>query len=472
MEEKDVSDLVRRYEQMLESGKSIYFDAEEFDDLAEYYDMLDDLETAKKLVDSGLKIHPGNQSLLLKSARFVIYSGQYREALEYLNKTFDGYDFELYLLKIECLLNLDLYSEANLLAEEVLNDDETDEEVIFAELGFLYEESDYYDDAISFFEQSLAFEHTNIEVLAELSYAYEMCDNFALAVDATNKILDIDPYSYEAWTNMGKLYSLQGQYEKAIDAFDFALTIDDSDADLLKLKAHCFSLCNRTDEAIALFEECIVLNPEDESLYYSLSDCYFSLELYDDMLCSLNRYEKLHGKTAEIFAKKALAYLQKEEMEQACLLMQSGMEIDPESEDLNIVAGEFYFRLGEYAKSEVFFLKTYGKEQDDRVMLDRLSLISIAKNDIDKAIEYTESLEQVAPDHSTKIRLALLYFEVGDRQKFNEYLNTFNDEELKLLTELFFSDENFVLPTITREALISKLNDARECRQLFKNIVY
>jgi hypothetical protein len=107
-------------------------------------------------------------------------------------------------------------------------------------------------------------------------------------------------------------------------------------------------------------------------------------------------------------------------------------------------------------------------------MIDRLSLISIAKGDVAKAIEYTEKLADIDPGYLVRMRLVLLYFEANDKQKFNQCLNAFDDEELKSLVGLFFSDEKqrtFPL-SATREMMISKLNDARERRQLFKNIVY
>lgn len=471
MKEKDISALIRKYEQMLESGRSIYFDAEEFDDLAEYYDMLDEIDSAKQVVETGLKIHPENPSLLLKTVKFMIYAGKYNEALEYMNKTFDSYDFELYLLKIECLLQLNLYDEADVLTQDVLNDEDTDKDIIFSELGFLYSETEYYDEAISFLEESLAHNPQNIDVLTELAYAYEVRSYFDSAIIVINKLLDIDPYSFDGWVNLGKFYSLQDEFEKAIDAFDFALTISESN-DVSKLKAHCLSLCNRVEEAIVVFKECITDNPYDESLYYSLSECYFSLGQYDEMLHCLDKYEELHGVTAEMFAKKALIYLQKEDFDTAYSFLQSGMEIDGESEDLNIVAGELSFRLGKYALAESYFLKAYEKTQANTTMLDRLSLICISGNDIEKAIIYTEKLVIADPDPLNKTRLALLYFEADDKQKFNQYLDTFNDDELKSLVKLFFSKDEFDLSHISRDVLINKLNDARECRQLFKNIVY
>lgn len=457
---------------MLNSGKSIYFDAEEFDELADYFDFLDETETAKNIVEDGLKIHPQNESLRLKKAKFMLYERRYELAFDYLNNNFSEYDFELYLLKIECLLQMDMYDDAGELATIILNDEDNDPEISYSELGFLYTEADYFDEATYYFEKSLEYNPDNIEVLTELAYVYEMKSDFESAIKISNKILDADPYFYETWVNVGKLYTLQEQFENAIDAFDFALTINESDTDVLKLKAHCLFLCDRTEEAINIFENCVELNPDDESLYYSLSECYLSLEQYDRMIEYLEKYQQYKGETAEILAKKAFAYMQKGDAGIASELIEKGMETDPESEDLNVVAGEFYFLKGDLPQSEIFFLKAYTTNMLNETILDRLSAINIWKNDFEKAAKYLEELIAINPYSPLKNRLALIYFEIGDKERFNIYLDTFSNDELKSLVEVFFPENQFDLNTVTRESLIIRLDDARECRQLFKNIQY
>lgn len=476
MKEKDVTELVERYKQMLASGKSIYFDAEDFDRLVEYYDSIDEMDEAEALINTGLEIHPDNQQLMLKKAKFMIYDGLYNKALEYLKSLFTEYDLDFYLLKIECLLQLNLYAEACVLTSEAIEKEENDLDILYSELGFVYAGTEHFDDAIMYLEKSLIYKNSEeflLDIYTELSYAYEMKSDFASAIRISNKILDNNPYSYEMWINLGKLYSLQEEYENAIDAFDFAATIADDDSDVLKLKAHCLSLCGRTEEAISIFTNSLEEYPDDESLYYSLSECYFSVEQYDKMLYYLGKYEDIKGEDIEIIAKKAVAYLQKDDMDQALALIVRGLDMDGDNEDINIVAGELYFQSDNYILAENYFLKAYLKNKKNKTLLDRLSVICIAKDDIEKAIVYLERLILIHPDFQTKIRLSLMYFEIGNKSKFNQQLNSFTEEELKTLALLFFTEEQISQPSsVGREALIARLNEARECRQLFKNIKY
>jgi len=472
MKEKDISNLLEKYNQMLRLGKSIYFDAEEFDELAEYYDLIDENEISKKIVETGLRIHPGSDALRLKKAKHMLYERKYEQAYEYLQNNFSEYDFELYLLKIESLLQLGLLDEAKKLADKIIDDDDNEPDIVYSELGFLYTEADQFDEATHFFEKSLEYNPDNAEVLTELSYAYEMNGDFRSAINTSNKSLDNDPYCFETWVNIGRLYSQLEEFENAIDAFDFALTIDENNSDVLKLKAHCLFLSGRIEEAVETFKACLIANADDASLYYSLSECYLALEEYDLMLENLNKYEEVVGETSEILAKKAFAYLQKGDIDKATALIRQGMDTDPESEDLNVVAGELKFQENEFNDAEVYFLKAYETNSENETILDRLSVVSIWKNDFEKAIEYLEELLSINPVSEAKNRLALLYFEVGDQQRFDSFLDSFDNDELKSLVEIFFPETQFDLSSITREALIVRLNDARECRQLFKNIQY
>ena len=59
-ENLDLQSLIDKYENMLLTGTKIYFDADEFALLADYYFSLDDYTFADNIVDDGLKIQIGS----------------------------------------------------------------------------------------------------------------------------------------------------------------------------------------------------------------------------------------------------------------------------------------------------------------------------------------------------------------------------------------------------------------------------
>lgn len=471
MAEKNISTLVKRYEEAQESGKNAYFDADEFSELADYYDGLEDLETARTIINSGLAIHPGNTPLLVKKAKLAVYDGEYDKALQLLQSSTE-YDFDLYLLRIECHLQLGQYEKAYRLSEELLEKEE-DESIdnIFAELGFLHVEADCFKEAILYFEESLKANAGNIDVLSDLAYAYEMVGNIDEAIATTNKILDLEPYTYEAWINLGKLYSMNEDYERAIDAFDFALTVNDADSNIIKLKAHCLSLSGRAMEAIDIFNDLLLSNPDDTSICFLLAECYQSLEMYDEALASLDLYEMLDSESEELFAKRAHLYLLKDDYDKATLAIQKGLEKSPDSLDLRMVSAEVAFKQGLYDMAKNIYLKLYEFNRDDFFLIDKLAIVSIKSEDYREAASYTEKLLDMDPNNmSIKVRLALLYFEIDDKDEFNAILDQFTDKELSSLFQLIYTPQSSNY--FDRDMLISYLNKARETRTLFKNLKY
>lgn len=471
MEERNISDLLSRYEQMLLTGKSVYFDADEYDDLAEYYDKLDDIEIAREVVDLGLSIHPDNESLMLRYGKYLVYDAKYTTALHYLNSRFSSYDFELYLLKIECLLNLDLYAEAYELTAEILRDEDTDLDVILSELGFLYVEAEYYDEAILYFEKSLEYDPSNMEVLNDLAYAYEVRSDFASSIIVCNQILDIDPYSVDSWIMLGKLYSLEDDFEKAIDAFDFALALDETNINILKLKAHCLLLSERSEEAVEMLKECLVMSPEESLLYLSLAECYMSLEKYGDVLKAILSYEEHAGETPESMAKKAHVYLLQGKIDESVEFIDKALNADSDSFDVNMIAGEVYLKLNIPSGAEIFYKKALSLREDEaEEVLEKLVSVYLRKDELLNAIECQQRLFEMTESAVAHEKLALLYMENGDKEKFQVCIESFDDESLFSIFSVFYPND--ISDTPSRESLLLRLNEAYECRLLYKNIKY
>ena len=464
--------LISRYEQTLAENKSVYFDADQFSDIAEYYDNIGDIDAARELIEIALKIHPENDSLLLKKAKFLVYDSEYEQALHILNVVFSGYDYDLYMVKVECYLQLNRYEEAIELVSEILDKEENEEfPSVLADLGFLYVEADCFTEAITFFEQSLNLKSENIEVLADLAYAYEMQGNFAKAVETTNLLLDIDSYNYDAWIGLGKLHSMQENYAQAVDAFDFALTINDSDTNIIQLKAYCLSLSNRAMEAMVIFKDLLENDPENTQLYLLLCDTYASLELYNEAIECLDKYEKLHGETLEMVLKRAWVFYQMKKINHALSILAEAMKKYGKQIDLLILLADIKMHTQEVLEAEAYMKEAYVLESDNYDIINELSMIAIELEKYGEAIKYTEELLLLEPDNmQVRQRLALLFLEIDDKENFNATIDAFSDEELMDLFKLFYQPQRPEL--FDRELLLASLNEARRFRTLFKNLRY
>ena len=472
--EIDITSLVEKYEQMRALGKTMYFDADEFALLAEYYNAEGDNEEAEQLVTEGLKMHPGSGELMLLKVKTLVFSEAYEEALDYIKLVSDDGGVELPLLTIEVYLHLDRYDDADSLINQTLERELQMDDLYYfiTEVGYLLNDVDKFDRAISFLEESMKIDESNTDAIVDLAYAYEMKGNMEKAIEFNNLLLDIDPYSYDGWVNIGKLYSMNEQYDKAIDAFDFALTIREDDLPVLKMKALSLYLNDNTSEAISIFEKCLQKSPDDETLYDSLLEAYEAMEQYDEMMKLIDKKEVLFGSEG-ILAKRAFVHINKEEFEQARELFSMIPDAEKETLDYYLLEGELAFFEDDFIQAEVSYMKAALISEGNEDILDRLANISVAQEKFEQAAGYLEELLEIAPDFPTaKSRLAFIRFEIGSREPFDKIMSQFTDDELRALLNLLTGNEVTDFSGYSREKILIRLNEARENRVLFKNIKY
>ena len=472
--ELDLSSLIEKYEHMQALGKNIYLDADEFAMLIEYYSSEGDQEEAETLVEEGLKIHPGSAILMLAKAKMLILSTKYEEALDYLRFSSDDSDIDHALLRVEALLHLSQFDEAEKISIKILDRDLSEEDLYYfiTELGYLLNDVDKFNRAITYLEESLKINSSNAEVIVDLAYAYEMKGDMIKAIEYNDQLLDIDPYSFDAWVNIGKLYSMNDQHEKAIDAFDFALTIREDDMSAMKMKALSLYLNDNVEESVMLFRKCLSLSPHDESVYDSLLDAYAALELYDEMENIIDLKEALFG-SAGIIAKRASVYISKEEFDKAKSLFLQIPEADKNTLDYYLLEGELAFYENDFVTAEYAYIKASLISEENEDILDRLANVCVAQEKYIQAANYLEELLEIAPDFPTaKSRLAFIRFEIGSKEPFDEIMQQFSDDELRLLLSMIMGNDISEYDDYNRQMILTRLNEARENRILFKNIKY
>ena len=279
----NITDLIRKYEQMRYINKKLYFDADEFAMLANHYNKKKNTSEAERVVNIGLGMHPHSSELMMVKAKVLVASKKYDIAYDYLlTIAEDESNVGLLLLKFECLLNSDRRREADAFLGYILKG-ELDNDAFYKfvkEVGYLYNDAERFETSIILLEKARKFDGANMDVLLELAYAYEWDDNIDKAIEITNTIIDLNPYSFDAWVSLGRLHSYNYEYELSIDAYDFALSIKESDVSVLKLKALTYNQENNYEEEFKVLNECIDASPEDESLYDNLLEKYKEFEVY------------------------------------------------------------------------------------------------------------------------------------------------------------------------------------------------
>lgn len=67
----DTLELVKRFEEMVDSRGQRFFDVDEFEEIIDYYQFRGDLKAAFRALRHGLDQHPEASGLMLKKRRFT-----------------------------------------------------------------------------------------------------------------------------------------------------------------------------------------------------------------------------------------------------------------------------------------------------------------------------------------------------------------------------------------------------------------
>lgn len=472
---KYIRDLVQRYESSL-GYSSVYFDADQFIDIIDYYDEQGDLDAAAEVLHLALSIHSENEALKIKQAKLLIFEESYQEALDLLLSLPKTYDLDNAVALVECYLALGDRDKAQKYTDFVMSSSDPDISDILSDLGFIYADyDDCSDEVILIFEKLLSLPSVKIEdvnIYLELANAYENKLDYYTSVYYINQALNINSYSEIAWLNLGKVYMLLGDYPQATDAFDYALVICPDDIEIQKMKGHCLMFSGRALEALEFFKEIYAntVNSPDPSILLALFDCYMTLEDYGKALAVLQLYEVKHGKSIDQVRKMASLFMQQGDYAGAVKILENALSEFGFDDDYRFMLAEAYFENKEPLKAHPILLQL----KDEIGTLDILTLlvsVELQLGNLLDAVMYSEEIyEEDSSDKKNMLGLALLYFDLGYVEKFDKILKEMDKSTLKQLLQVYYTPKNFDL--FTKQSLISTLNNVLETKMLFKNIKY
>lgn len=149
-----------------------------------------------------------------------------------------------------------------------------DGDVLLEEASRLYHAGDYRE-AESIIKKALDkqfIKYDQAEAYAVLGNIYNQMDYFQDAIDAYQKALELNPDSGTYWTNLGVAYRLTAQYDKAEACYQKALELSPDYPELYtSLGAFHLTHTMKFSEAIKYLEKAIRLDPGQSIAYANMA---------------------------------------------------------------------------------------------------------------------------------------------------------------------------------------------------------
>lgn len=442
MKKDDISRLLQHYLSAKEEGKEPYFDADQIEDLLDSFEESNDFTYYDEVLALGLKLHPGNSSLLIKKCRQYAFKAEYNSALALLENIAETDNQDLDMLRLECYCSLDQYPKALEITEDLIARDCEYLEEIFEYISPLLNDLDMTDEARDYVDRGLALFPGNLILKNELCYILEAEGDVAEAIRLCNELIDKNPFSYEYWFMLGRLYSMDMEYEKAIEAFDFALTCDDSDIELRILKAYCLYMNESYEKAL---EEYMDIEKEGEvalRIIPLMAECYIKMERFEEAYQLLSTI--INEPDMEDGATNYINYLhccsETNRIEEATSVLFKAVRLYPDN--VRILSLIALGLLDRGKKKEAINLtnKIYNildKRDTDSVTREECDSLLHAgqylyyKGEVDKAISYFQKVLDINPKTPMiHIHLAMAYLDNNDVRNFTKHVQQISGDDM------------------------------------------
>ena len=372
--------LLARYEEMLTSAHTSYFEAMELTDIAEYYAMQGDSEQAEAALDYALRLHPDNIDALIFKSRSRLINGHVAEASHILDSITDQNDREVLFLRAEVLLATHEHVKAEALLRSLIEEESYGANA-YTDIIDLLVDNGQNDMANLWIDEAMK-RHPDHQVLVEsAAYGYALQERFDEAVTLYNRLLDIDPYSTFYWEEIGKIHFRREEYDKAIEAFEFVIAINGDECYYaLYAVANCYFNIGNYERAEEYYHTIHERYPETVDPLFHMGMCRVNrgddegaLDYFTQALTTIPEGSE---EQAQIYSQLSLIFSRKGQHAKAVTYVDEAIKICPGNVELIIMKGHELLCQGKYEESTTHFLKAL--ELDTECAERSLFLIAVS----------------------------------------------------------------------------------------------
>lgn len=274
----DFLENLQKYEAMMAGGPSVYLDADELTDIAEYYLIeKNDNELALACVDYALSLHPQATAPLIFQARQHLLENDIETTQKLCDAIPDQTHREVIFLNAELMVRRGNAEEAIAYLMEKGKEVTEDYDYYLLDAAYIFMDYEEYEAACQLADRLNNYAPDWYKAWMLTADAQLGLSNYEKALGYLNKMLDNDPFSTETWNWTAEAYTGIKKYEKAIEACDYALAIAPSNHRAMQLKGHANLHMEAYEQALSIYEEALNINPNDENTLAFMTYCYLCM---------------------------------------------------------------------------------------------------------------------------------------------------------------------------------------------------
>ena len=237
--------MAERYEKAKLNQQSIYLDAEDLADLADWYSVRQKRDMAHEVASYGLTLHPENISLLIEQA-YLYLDDNNLEAAQQIANQLDSTQTDTKILQAQIYILNNERPKAISLLDTI---DEQDDVDTMINVAYMYINVGLPQEALTWLKSGIERYSDDEPFLSVLGDVYYGTKQYDKAIEVYNKLIDKNPYSAFYWFGLARCYFDQQMYNKAIEACDYATISDEDFPDAYLMKGYAFFYLQNDEKA-------------------------------------------------------------------------------------------------------------------------------------------------------------------------------------------------------------------------------
>ena len=406
-ENREFQKILYQYEDAVSHEQSVYMDADDLTDIAEYYMMNGRPTDAMEAIHIALALHPDSVDPQVFLARQAMFEGKLKKATRICNAIPNQEDREVTFLKAELLMRK--------------KDDHAAHKFLLKEAEKVTDEKDmfYYDCTGIFIDYSqwetaelwanrLQQEFPNYQKIKPLLVdIYMGKEEFGKAIPLLGELIDDDPFNVNLWNTQAHAYEMIGDHYQAIECCEYVLAIETNNEKALCTKANSLVQMEQFDRADAIFVKLLQNSPDNDVFHYMHGVCLFHTQRLEEAAHALEMANETGGGMSAyqpfIYIYQAMTECQLQHYDRALEAVRGLRQCtdDEHFVEASLLEGQILMEIGQ-AEDAMLTLKDAMKYSSDRrATLTRIGIIFMQMEALDLAEDIFSGMKKMYSDEKS-----------------------------------------------------------------------
>ena len=354
----EIKALLEQFDNLREGKPNSYIEEESFERLIDYFDDNEQLTNAMEAAEYAVRQYPYSASLLIKKADLLIVLKQYKQALFILDQAelLDANDTNLYILKTDAYLALDLQEKAAAVLEAAVQDFEGEEKIdLLFELADVYDDYENFEKVFDCLATILEQEPNNEEALYKICFWTDFTGRNEEGIRLHQRIIEEFPFNELAWFNLAAAYQGLKLYEKAIDAYQYAVAIDEKFDYAWRNMGDAFLRLRKYKEAIEVLEKVLELSRPEDVIYEAIGHCYDKMGNFAQARFNYRKAVHLNNGDSQLLYKIACTYMNEANWSSGIKSLEQAIKMHRMQPEYNLAMGQCYMAMGDFDEAITYF---------------------------------------------------------------------------------------------------------------------